>query len=134
MTLGSAAAPVVLVAAGNIVIGAGSNVVLNGLVYSARRGAGRRAAATRSFNGVFIAEGEAAGADEGRFTIIGAPRIAFDPAATDVLKQGAGAAGARFRLLRPPARQLARLPMNSRHRARARPAAPRSSKRWWRWR
>jgi hypothetical protein len=86
MTLGAAAAPVVLVAAGNVSVGAGSNVVLNGLVYV--RGASLDASGSNTLvNGVFIAEGEAAGANEGRFTIVGAPRIAFDPAATDVLKK-----------------------------------------------
>jgi len=86
MTLGTPAAPVVLVASANISIGAGSNIVLNGLVYV--RGASLDATGSNTqFNGVFIAEGEAAGADEGRFTIIGAPRIAFDPTVTDVLQQ-----------------------------------------------
>jgi hypothetical protein len=86
MTLGTSAAPVLLVAAGNISVGAGSNLVLNGLVYV--RGASLDATGSNTLiNGVFIAEGEAAGADEGRFTIVGAPRIAFDPAATDVLQR-----------------------------------------------
>jgi hypothetical protein len=86
MTLGTPAAPVMLVAAGNIGIGAGSDLVVNGLVYV--RGASLDATGSNTqFNGVFIAEGEAAGADEGRFTIAGAPRIDFDPAVTDVLQQ-----------------------------------------------
>ena len=86
MTLGTPAAPIVLVASGNISIGAGSNVVLNGLIYV--RGAELDAGGSNTqINGVFIAEGEAAGANEGRFTITGAPLFAFDPAATDVLKK-----------------------------------------------
>lgn len=85
MTLGGAGAPVVLVAAGNISVGADSNVAVNGLVYS--RGAALDATGSNTlFNGIFIAEGEAAGANEGRFSIAGAPRISFDAAAADVLK------------------------------------------------
>ncbi len=86
MTLGSAAMPLVLVADGDISVGAGSNVVFNGLVHV--RGTALDATGSNTLiNGVFIAEGEAAGADEGRFTITGAPRIAFDPVATDALKK-----------------------------------------------
>jgi hypothetical protein len=85
MTLGTPAAPVVLVASGNVSVGAGSNLVVNGLVYV--RGASLDATGSNTlFNGIFIAEGEAAGADEGRFTIVGAPRLSFDAAAADVLK------------------------------------------------
>jgi hypothetical protein len=86
LTLGTPADPVVLVVAGDISIGAGSNVLVNGLVY-VRSGSLNATGSNTQFNGVFIAEGEAAGADEGRFTIVGALRIAFDPAVTDVLQR-----------------------------------------------
>jgi hypothetical protein len=86
VTLGSAASPVVLVVGGDITVGAGSTVTINGLVYS--RGASMTTTGSNTLvQGAFIAEG-VANADpllDGSFRIVGTPGIVFDRVIVDHL-------------------------------------------------
>ncbi|HEY6135526.1 MAG TPA: pilus assembly PilX N-terminal domain-containing protein [Rubrivivax sp.] len=88
VTIGSVAAPAVVIASGDMTFGNGSNVTINGVVYS--RGA--RWVATGStalVNGAFVAEGRSAvdPTDDGRFTVAGAPAIVFDATVLNYLKK-----------------------------------------------
>jgi hypothetical protein len=86
VTLGSVAAPVVVVADGDITFGNGSNVTINGLVYS--RGTSWTAPGPDALvRGAFVAEGidDADPALDGGFSIVGAPSIEFDRAIVDHL-------------------------------------------------
>jgi hypothetical protein len=78
-TLGSVAAPVILVLGGDVNTGAGFTV--NGLVYS--RGAQwNHSTGAALVRGAFIAEGNV----DGDFTILGAPSIVFDADIVERLK------------------------------------------------
>lgn len=84
--IGSVAAPVVVVVSGDMTFGSGSNVTINGMVYS--RGA--RWVATGStalVNGAFVAEGISDPSADGSFTITGSPTIVFDADTVDILKK-----------------------------------------------
>jgi len=78
-TLGSVAAPVILVIGGDVSIGSAGNLTVNGLVYS-RGATWDNGTGTALVRGAFVAEGNAAG----DFVIAGAPSIAFD---TDVVER-----------------------------------------------
>jgi hypothetical protein len=85
LTLGSAAAPALLIVGGNMNIGNAADVSIQGLVYS--RGASwTQGTGPAVVRGAFIAEGDAA-PNEGSFTITGAPTLLFDSAVVDRLKQ-----------------------------------------------
>jgi hypothetical protein len=85
-TIGSVALPVVVIVSGDMTFGNGSNVTINGMVYS--RGARWvTTGSTALVNGAFVAEGLAAGLDEGSFTITGSPAIVFDPDVVNHLKK-----------------------------------------------
>jgi len=80
-TLGSVAAPVILVIGGDVSIGSAGNLTVNGLVYS-RGGLWINGTGTTLARGAFVAEGNAAG----DFVITGAPNIVFDSDIVDRLK------------------------------------------------
>ena len=83
MTLGTVASPVILIASGNMAFGNASNVTIYGMVYS--RGASwANGAGAALVRGAFVAEGDA---DDGHFTITGAPNIVFEPQVVGQLKK-----------------------------------------------
>lgn len=86
--LGSAASPVLLVVDGNVLLAAGSSLLIRGLVY-VRGASWASAAATATVVGALVAEGNPTidPLDEGRFTIVGEPRFVFDAAIVDHLKK-----------------------------------------------
>jgi hypothetical protein len=84
VNLGSSAMPVILVVDGDIDFAVGSNVNLQGFVYS--RGSLWTAAGDATVTGAFIAEGDpVVGADEGSFSIVGAPIVAYGESAVEQL-------------------------------------------------
>jgi hypothetical protein len=88
LTLGSVASPVVVIVSGNMTFGVGSNVTINGLVYSR----GSRWDATGSnvlVNGAFVAEGVESldPTVDGSFTVTGAPAVVVDADVLDRLKK-----------------------------------------------
>ncbi len=86
VNLGSNAMPVILVVNGDLDFATGSNVNIQGVVYS--RGTLWTAAGDASVTGAFIAEGDpVVGADEGSYSIVGAPVIAYAEAAVEQLSR-----------------------------------------------